>query len=94
MVGEALFPLRDQVKIATKFGWDIDPNTGVHQGGVNSKPAHIRAAVDGSLRRLKSDYIDLLYQHRVDPEVEGSVNPRFVAKGLGLTRSAGVPVQF
>ena len=69
MVGEALLPLRDQVKIATKFGWDIDPDTGVHQGGVNSKPAHIRAAVDGSLRRLKSDYIDLLYQHRVDPEV-------------------------
>jgi aryl-alcohol dehydrogenase-like predicted oxidoreductase len=69
MVGEALLPFRDQVKIATKFGWDIDPATGVHHGGVNSKPAHIRAAVDGSLRRLKSDYIDLLYQHRVDPEV-------------------------
>ena len=69
MVGEALLPLRNQVKIATKFGWDIDPDTGVHHGGVNSKPNHIRAAVDGSLRRLKSDYIDLLYQHRVDPEV-------------------------
>jgi aryl-alcohol dehydrogenase-like predicted oxidoreductase len=62
-------PLRDQVKIATKFGWDIDPDTGVHHGGVNSKPAHIRAAVDGSLRRLKTDHIDLLYQHRVDPDV-------------------------
>ena len=69
MVGEALMPLRDQVKIATKFGWDIDPDTGVHHGGVNSKPDHIRAAVDGSLRRLKTDYIDLLYQHRVDPDV-------------------------
>jgi aryl-alcohol dehydrogenase-like predicted oxidoreductase len=69
MVGEALLPLRDQVRIATKFGWDIDPDTGGHRGGVNSKPAHIRAAVDGSLRRLKSDYIDLLYQHRVDPQV-------------------------
>lgn len=69
MVGEALTPLRDQVKIATKFGWDIDPDTGVHHGGVNSKPAHIRKAVDGSLRRLKTDYIDLLYQHRVDPAV-------------------------
>jgi aryl-alcohol dehydrogenase-like predicted oxidoreductase len=69
MVGEALLPLRDQVKIATKFGWDIDPVTGVHHGGVNSKPDHIKAAVDGSLRRLKSDYIDLLYQHRVDPDV-------------------------
>jgi len=69
MVGEALLPLRDQVKIATKFGWDIDPVTGVHHGGVNSKPNHIKTAVDGSLRRLKSDYIDLLYQHRVDPDV-------------------------
>jgi aryl-alcohol dehydrogenase-like predicted oxidoreductase len=68
-VGEALMPLRDQVKIATKFGWDIDPDTGVHHGGVNSKPAHIRKAVDGSLKRLKTDYIDLLYQHRVDPEM-------------------------
>ena len=69
MVGEALMPLRDQVRIATKFGWDIDADTGVHHGGVNSKPAHIRAAVEGSLRRLKTAHIDLLYQHRVDPEV-------------------------
>src|SRR3954469_1401708 len=69
MVGEALKPVRDQVLIATKFGWDIDPETGVHHGGVNSKPDHIRAAVEGSLRRLKTDRIDLLYQHRVDPEV-------------------------
>ena len=69
MVGEALKPVRDQVLIATKFGWDIDPETGVHHGGVNSKPDHIRAAVEGSLRRLRTDRIDLLYQHRVDPEV-------------------------
>jgi aryl-alcohol dehydrogenase-like predicted oxidoreductase len=69
MVGEALLPLRDQVKIATKFGWDIDPDTGVHSGNVNSKPDHIRRAVEGSLRRLKTDHIDLLYQHRVDPDV-------------------------
>src|SRR3954466_14538822 len=69
MVGEALAPVRDQVLIATKFGWDIDPETGVHHGDVNSKPHHIRAAVEGSLRRLKTDRIDLLYQHRVDPEV-------------------------
>src|SRR3954468_18652752 len=69
MVGEALLPFRDQVKIATKFGWDVDPDTGVHRGGVNSKPDHIRTAVEGSLRRLKTDRIDLLYQHRVDPEV-------------------------
>jgi aryl-alcohol dehydrogenase-like predicted oxidoreductase len=69
MVGEALMPVRDQVLIATKFGWDIDPETGVHHGGVNSKPDHIRTAVEGSLRRLQTDRIDLLYQHRVDPEV-------------------------
>ena len=69
MVGEALEPLRAEVKIATKFGWDIDADTGVHHGGVNSRPDHIRAAVDGSLKRLRTDYIDLLYQHRVDPNV-------------------------
>ncbi|CDZ55016.1 aldo/keto reductase [Neorhizobium galegae] len=69
MVGEALEPLRDQVTIATKFGWDIDADTGVHHGGVNSKPDHIRRAVEGSLKRLRTDHIDLLYQHRVDPEV-------------------------
>ena len=69
MVGEALAPVRDRVKIATKFGWDIDADTGVHHGGVNSKPDHIRRAVEGSLKRLGTDHIDLLYQHRVDPEV-------------------------
>lgn len=69
MLGEALKPLRERVKIATKFGWDVDPDTGVHHGSVNSKPDHIRAAVEGSLRRLGTDRIDLLYQHRVDPEV-------------------------
>jgi aryl-alcohol dehydrogenase-like predicted oxidoreductase len=69
MVGGALLPLRNQVKIATKFGWDVDADTGVHHGGVNSKPDHIKAAVEGSLRRLKTEHIDLLYQHRVDPEV-------------------------
>lgn len=69
MVGEALAPVRGRVKIATKFGWDIDPDTGVHHGNVNSKPDHIRRAVEGSLKRLGTDHIDLLYQHRVDPEV-------------------------
>jgi aryl-alcohol dehydrogenase-like predicted oxidoreductase len=61
--------MRDKVKIATKFGWDIDQDTGEHRGGVNSKPDQIRRAVEGSLRRLGTDYIDLYYQHRVDPEV-------------------------
>jgi aryl-alcohol dehydrogenase-like predicted oxidoreductase len=69
MVGEALAPLRHQVKIGTKFGWDVDADTGFHHGGVNSKPAHIRAAVEGSLKRLRVDHLDLLYQHRVDPDV-------------------------
>ena len=69
MVGEAFAPIRDQVKIATKFGWDIDQVTGAHRGGVNSKPVQIKSAVEGSLRRLRTDRIDLLYQHRVDPEV-------------------------
>jgi aryl-alcohol dehydrogenase-like predicted oxidoreductase len=69
MVGEAFAGMRDKVKIATKFGWDIDQDTGVHRGGVNSKPTQIRRAVEGSLKRLGTDYIDLYYQHRVDPEV-------------------------
>src|SRR6202453_2557994 len=69
MVGEAFRGLREKVKIATKFGWDIDQGTGEHRGGVNSKPAQIRRAVEGSLKRLGTDYIDLYYQHRVDPDV-------------------------
>jgi aryl-alcohol dehydrogenase-like predicted oxidoreductase len=69
MVGEAFRGMRDKVKIATKFGWDIDQVTGQHRGGVNSKPAQIRSAVEGSLKRLGADYIDLYYQHRVDPDV-------------------------
>ncbi len=69
MVGEALAPLRHQVKIATKFGWDIDQRTGEHRGGVNSRPDQIRRSVEGSLKRLGTDYIDLCYQHRVDPDV-------------------------
>ena len=59
MVGEAFAPIRDKVKIATKFGWDIDQATGVHKGGVNSKPAQIRSAVDGSLKRLKLSLIHI-----------------------------------
>jgi aryl-alcohol dehydrogenase-like predicted oxidoreductase len=69
MVGEALAPVRARVKIATKFGWDIDQETGKHRGGVNSKPAQIRNAINGSLKRLRTDHIDLCYQHRVDPDV-------------------------
>lgn len=66
LVGEALRPIRDRVTIATKFGFDIVDGTSV---GVNSRPEQIRRAVEGSLRRLDVDMIDLLYQHRVDPDV-------------------------
>jgi aryl-alcohol dehydrogenase-like predicted oxidoreductase len=68
LVGEALAPVRDQVVIATKFGFDIDPRTG-QRGGLRSRPEHIRQVADASLKRLKTDRIDLLYQHRVDPDV-------------------------
>jgi aryl-alcohol dehydrogenase-like predicted oxidoreductase len=68
VVGEALRPVRDQVVIATKFGFDIDLETGANRG-VTSRPEHIRKAVEGSLRRLGVETIDLLYQHRVDPKV-------------------------
>jgi aryl-alcohol dehydrogenase-like predicted oxidoreductase len=69
VVGEALEPFKGKIVIATKFGWDIDQTTGVASGGLNSKPAQIRQAVEGSLKRLRIDCIDLLYQHRVDPDV-------------------------
>ena len=66
LLGEALQPLRDSVVIATKFGFHFEDG---RQTGVNSRPEHIRAALEGSLRRLRTDHIDLYYQHRVDPEV-------------------------
>jgi aryl-alcohol dehydrogenase-like predicted oxidoreductase len=69
LVGEALEPFRGQVVIATKFGFELDPNGGPKWVGLNSQPAHIRKAVDGSLKRLRVEAIDLLYQHRVDPAV-------------------------
>jgi aryl-alcohol dehydrogenase-like predicted oxidoreductase len=69
LVGEALAPVRDRVVIGTKFGFDIDPETGERSGRLNSTPDHIRTVVDASLQRLGTDRIDLLYQHRVDPEV-------------------------
>jgi aryl-alcohol dehydrogenase-like predicted oxidoreductase len=68
LVGEALAPFRDQVVIATKFGWRIDPETG-RQIGMDSRPEHIREVAEASLKRLKVDVIGLLYQHRVDPDV-------------------------
>jgi aryl-alcohol dehydrogenase-like predicted oxidoreductase len=69
LVGQALVPFRGQVVIATKFGFDIDPTTGQRRAGLNSHPQHIKESVEGSLKRLRVDAIDLLYQHRVDPSV-------------------------
>ena len=68
LVGEALAPIRDQVVIATKFGFKIDQNTR-KQAGLDSRPAHIKEVAEASLKRLKTGVIDLFYQHRVDPEV-------------------------
>ncbi|PRA27923.1 aldo/keto reductase [Pseudomonas poae] len=69
ILGEGVAPFRDHVVIATKFGWNIDPQTGVRNPGLNSRPEHIKQAVEGMLTRLRTDRIDLLYQHRVDPQV-------------------------
>ncbi len=96
LVGEALQPFKGKVVIATKFGFDIDAKTGARGPGVNSRPEHIRDAVDGSLRRLRVDAIDLLYQHRVDPsvpieDVAGTVKQLVEAgkvKHFGLSEAA------
>ena len=69
LVGEALEPVRDRVVIATKFGFGLDAASTEPFGGLDSRPEHIREVVDASLRRLRTDHIDLPYQHRVDPAV-------------------------
>jgi aryl-alcohol dehydrogenase-like predicted oxidoreductase len=69
LVGEALAPLREQVVIATKFGFKVDPKSGQPWAGLDSRPEHIKQVAEASLKRLKTDYIDLFYQHRVDPDV-------------------------
>ena len=69
LVGEALEPVREQVVIATKFGFDFDPGVAAGQGGMNSRPEHIKQVAEASLKRLRTDTIDLFYQHRVDPDV-------------------------
>jgi len=69
LVGEALAPLRDQAVIATKFGFIPDPNGGTRWSGLDSRPEHIKEVAEASLKRLKTDVIDLFYQHRVDPNV-------------------------
>jgi aryl-alcohol dehydrogenase-like predicted oxidoreductase len=69
LVGEALVPFKGRVIVATKFGFDIDLVTGTRSGGLNSRPEHIKAVAEASLKRLRVDSIDLFYQHRVDPNV-------------------------
>jgi aryl-alcohol dehydrogenase-like predicted oxidoreductase len=69
VLGEAIEPFRNKVVIETKFGWNINQETGQRMPGLNSKPEHIKIVVEGMLKRLRTDRIDLLYQHRVDPEV-------------------------
>jgi aryl-alcohol dehydrogenase-like predicted oxidoreductase len=69
LVGEALQPIRDKVVIATKFGFEIDLETGKRGNGTDSRPEHIKLVADASLKRLRTDQIDLFYQHRVDPDV-------------------------
>lgn len=96
LLGEALAPMRDKVVIATKFGFDIDMTTGRRTGGVNSRPEHIKAVADASLKRLGVDSIDLFYQHRVDPsvpieDVAGAVRELIQAgkvKYFGLSEAA------
>lgn len=101
IVGEALRPIRDKVVVATKFGFDIDLETGVRRGGVNSRPEHIKAVVEASLKRLGMKTIDLLYQHRVDPavpieEVAGTVK-ELIAQGkvkyFGLSEPAAETIR-
>lgn len=69
ILGEGVAPFRDKVVICSKFGWDVDLVTGVRRPGLISRPDHIKLAVEGMLKRLRTDRIDLLYQHRVDPQV-------------------------
>jgi len=100
LVGEALAPIRDQVVIATKFGFDIDPTTG-RPAGLNSRPEHIKQVADASLKRLKVETIDLFYQHRVDPtvpieDVAGAIK-NLIAEGkvkhFGLSEAAAQTIR-
>ena len=101
IVGEALAPIRDKVVIATKFGFDIDLHTGARSGGVNSRPEHIKAVAEASLKRLGVESIDLFYQHRVDPavpieDVAGAVKDLIQAgkvKYFGLSEAAAPTIR-
>ena len=101
LVGEALAPVRDKVVIATKFGFKIDPTGPVRWVGLDSRPEHIRAVAESSLRRLNTDVIDLFYQHRVDPdvpieEVAGAVRDLVAAgkvKHFGLSEASAATIR-
>jgi aryl-alcohol dehydrogenase-like predicted oxidoreductase len=101
LVGEGLAPFKGKVVIATKFGFDIDPVTGERRGGLNSRPEHIRAVAEQSLKRLKVETIDLFYQHRVDPavpieEVAGALK-NLIAQGkvkhFGMCEAAATTIR-
>ncbi|WP_320199588.1 aldo/keto reductase [Agrobacterium sp. rho-13.3] len=101
LVGKAVAPFRDKVVIATKFGWNIDLETGERRAGLNSRPDHIRRATEQMLKRLNIDTIDLLYQHRVDPsvpieDVAGTVKD-LIAEGkvkhFGLSEAAAATIR-
>jgi aryl-alcohol dehydrogenase-like predicted oxidoreductase len=101
LVGEALEPFRGQVVVATKFGWEANPADGGKWNALNSRPEHIKAAVEGSLKRLRVDVIDLYYQHRVDPnvpieDVAGAVKELTAAgkvKHFGLSEAAATTIR-
>jgi len=101
LVGEALKPIRDKVVVATKFGFDVDPKTGARGAGLNSRPDHIKSVVDAMLARLGMDCIDLLYQHRVDPQVPmedvaGAVKDLIAAgkvKHFGLSEAGAASIR-
>jgi aryl-alcohol dehydrogenase-like predicted oxidoreductase len=100
LLGEALAPVRDRVVIATKFGFKIDPNTG-KSVGLDSRPEHIKEVADASLKRLRTDVIDLFYQHRVDPdlpieEVAGAVKDLIQqgkVKHFGMSEAAATTIR-
>ena len=101
LVGEALRPIRDEVVIATKFGFDIDQQTGKRGTGVNSRPEQIRQVIDNSLKRLGIETVDLFYQHRVDPsvpieDVAGTVRDLIEAgkvKHFGMSEAAAATIR-
>lgn len=92
ILGEAVSSFRDKIVIETKFGWNIDQKTGQRLPELNSKPEHIKMVVEGMLKRLRTDRIDLLYQHRVDPEVPIEIEEGKV-KHFGLSEAGAQTIR-